>query len=116
VAGGDPFQIIAAVRHDIEAAADALLSAAELGLRELGAARAGEAGDLQRVEATLWAILEACAFQDLVGQRLSQLEAALGHADGTSLQLDGALLNGPAAPGEGLDQAAIDALMNPGPA
>jgi len=112
---GEPRQIIAGMRRDIEMAAEALLTAAEQGLQDVKAARDGGPAALDRLEAKLCAILEACAFQDLVGQRLSQLEAALGAAaGGPSLQLDGGLLNGPAPPGQGLDQAAIDALLGPG--
>lgn len=110
MSSGTALEIIAAIRADIDLAGDTLLAAAEKGLREVGAVRAGEAEALDRLEEMLCAILEACAFQDLAGQRLSNLEAAVGKG---VLAVNGGdpLLNGPAAHGEGLDQAAADALM-----
>jgi hypothetical protein len=106
-------QLIGLIRADIEQAADSMLAAAEMGLRDLDAVRQGSGGALDRLERTLCAILEACAFQDLAGQRLSQLEAAVDA--GTLIAPSGdPLLNGPAAPGEGLDQAAADALLEGG--
>lgn len=110
MAGETAREIITAIRADIDLAGDTLLAAAERGLREVGAVRAGDTLALDRLEEMLCAILEACAFQDLAGQRLSNLEVAVG--DGGVLP-EGAdpLLNGPAAQGMGLDQAAADALM-----
>ncbi len=84
------------------------------------------------VEARCMAVLEACAFQDLTGQRsnkvvetllliedkLSALSGLLAvedeapveeHAPGQDL-----LLNGPAMPGEGVDQDDIDRLFATG--
>lgn len=107
----DAHEIIGLIRSEIEQAADMMLAAAEMGLRDLAAAREGQPAALDRIERTLLAILEACAFQDLAGQRLTKLAGAL---ETTRLAADGGdpLLNGPAAPGQGLDQAAADALMN----
>jgi hypothetical protein len=52
-------------------------------------------------------VLQTCAFQDLVGQRLDRLAAsATGRVE---MRADGHLLSGPAA--RGLDQAAADRLM-----
>ena len=117
MSAGEPLQIIASMRRDIELAADAMLTAAEQGLQDVRLAREGASTAFDRLDAKFYAILEACAFQDLGGQRLSQLEAALGAAPqvgGPALQLDGGLLNGPAAAGGGLDQDAIDALIERG--
>jgi len=80
-------------------------------------------------------IIEACAFQDLTGQRitkvvntlttieerLSSLDTAWGgvrDAKGDSDDRDGddRLLNGPALEGEGHNQASIDALFDDAPA
>jgi hypothetical protein len=106
----DARAIIGMIRKEVEDAADMMLSAAEKGLRDVYAARAGNAAAFTRIERTLCAILEACAFQDLTGQRLSKLEAML---DGAKLGAapDDPLLNGPAMPGAGLDQAAADELF-----
>ena len=104
-------ELIGLIRADIEQAADAMLSAAEMGLNDTQAARDGQAGALDRLERTLCAILEACAFQDLAGQRLSRLAAMIGDASPGAGEAADPLLNGPAAPGEGLDQAAADAVM-----
>lgn len=102
--------IIGMIRKEVEDAADMMLSAAEKGLRDVYSARAGNAAALMRVERTLCAILEACAFHDLTGQRLSKLEAMVGGVSLTTVKAD-PLLNGPAMPGAGLDQAAADELF-----
>ncbi len=104
--------IIVAIRKDIEDAADALLSAAEQGLRRVQAAREGDLQALDQVEAALCAILEACAFQDLAGQRLTNLSAAVAAGGAGAPPPGDPLLNGPAAHGRGLGQADADALMN----
>lgn len=106
----DARELIGLIRQDIEQAADSMLAAAEMGLRDIAAAREGQASALERLERTLCAILEACAFQDLAGQRLGNLETAIMGAQLGSTTGD-PLLNGPAAPGQGLDQSAADALM-----
>ena len=102
-------EIIAAIRSDVELAAESILSAAEAGLRDVQAAREGQTEALDRLEQILCALLEACAFQDLAGQRLSQLEARVGSLVPPAAR--DPLLNGPAAPGAGLNQAEADALM-----
>ncbi len=56
-----------------------------------------------RIENGFLSVLEACAFEDLIGQRLAQLQGAVA-ADG--------LENGPARHGQGLDQAAADDLFD----
>ena len=81
-------------------------------------------------------IIEACAFQDLTGQRITKvvttlttvenrlhsLEAAWGgvadshHAEARDEEDDARYLNGPALAGEGHDQASIDALFDDTPA
>ncbi|MDP1626258.1 hypothetical protein [Parvibaculum sp.] len=71
-------------------------------------------------------IMEACCFQDITGQRLSQVTGTLGTVDGTLDALDdywtgaarepaaASLLNGPALPGNGLEQDAVDRLLATG--
>ena len=107
MAGDDARQLIATIRSEIEQAADMFLSAAEMGLRDIAAARDGQAAALERIEQTLCAIMEACAFQDITGQRLSQL---VGLIEATAPE--DPLLNGPAALGGGLDQDAAAALFD----
>ena len=103
--------ICRAVRDELEQATDSVLTAADQGARAIRRARGGEPAALGELESVFCAILEACAFQDLVGQRLSQLEDLVGEAiAGRALAAD-PLLNGPAAAGQGLDQAAADGLM-----
>ncbi len=99
--------IIQVIRDEVEAATDALLSAAEKALRDVSAARGGDTAALDRIEGALCAMLEACAFQDLTGQRLSKLDGMIAAVDVASAPSD-PLLNGPALPGQGLDQATID--------
>lgn len=112
MAAAEAREIIGLVRADIEQAADAMLAAAEMGLNDVAAAREGQAAALDRIERTLCAILEACAFQDLAGQRLSRLKSVIGETPLVAPGASDPLLNGPAAPGEGLDQAAADALLD----
>lgn len=90
----------------------------------------------QTVNAQITAIFEACAFQDITGQRISKVRDNLNSiedrvtrfaeavgATGDAEQAPGPdterdrrkkdlILNGPAAKGEGVSQADIDALLN----
>lgn len=100
--------ILTAIRAELGQAADVLLGAAESSLAVVAAARRGETAALDQVEQGLLTILEACAFHDLTSQRLTALEAELAGAP----QPEDSLLNGPAMPGRGLDQAAADALFD----
>lgn len=99
--------LLAAMRADIDQTAEVLLTTAEAGLSDVAAAKAGDHDALDRLELAFTTLLEACAFHDLVGQRLTSLEAEF---QGRSAYAD-PLLNGPALAGEGLDQAAADALF-----
>ncbi|MGE0046792.1 MAG: protein phosphatase CheZ [Hyphomonadaceae bacterium] len=107
--------------NQIMAAVDEIL---ELEAAELAAYRAA-------VETKCLAVLEACAFQDLTGQRITKVvETLLTLEDklaGLSVLLGDAgeeapapeptgdvLLNGPALPGEGVDQDEIDRLFAAG--
>ena len=88
---------LAVIREELNRATDRLLELAERGLATAGP-------DTAQLFAEL---LEACAFGDLLGQRLSLLAERLA---GVSDERVGAeLMNGP-APG-GLDQAATDQLF-----
>ena len=99
---------IQVIRREVEDAANVMISATTDGLALMGKAREGDPRALDALEAALYAILEACAFQDIVGQRLSRLsEASLGRPGAAD-----PLLNGPADPGQGLDQAAADRLFD----
>ncbi len=103
--------ICRAVRDELEQATESVLSAADLGARAVRRARSGEPVALDAFEGAFCAILEACAFQDLVGQRLSQLEDLIGETSPDRAAADDPLLNGPPPAGQGLDQAATDGLM-----
>ena len=76
---------IQAAQVEIAEAADAILFATETSLSRLAAYRAGDATGLVEVERALCAILGACAFQDLSGQRLSKIE---GWPSGTAFRRD----------------------------
>lgn len=102
---------LAAIRSEIEQAVDTILNAAESCLRDVGATRDGQALDLERTEQALLAILEACAFQDLTGQRLSNLTGMIG-ALSLQDQAGDPLLNGPALAGRGVDQTMADRLLD----
>lgn len=93
------------IRRDIDAAAEALLTQAETGLTLTASA----SPDLAAVRSVFHAILEACSFQDLAGQRLSRLRSTLNGE--IEQRPDAHLLEGPAAKGVAPDQAAIDELF-----
>lgn len=101
---------LAALRADITEACDALLSAGETALSKLSAARAGDDGAFDALEGLLCAILEACAFQDITGQRTTRIEQLLAGAQELHQPRD-SLLNGPQLHGQGLSQQAADALF-----
>lgn len=95
---------IAALKAELEATCEALLSAAQTGLEMA----ADTPVDGVVVSGLFAEILSLCAFQDLAGQRLDRLAATL--AGGVEdRRPDAHLLNGPAD--DGLDQAAADALF-----
>lgn len=107
---GESQVILGLIRQEIEEAVDGILTAATAGLQDLSAIRGTDPVVAGRLEGHLLQILESCAFQDLTGQRLDRLRAMIEIAPPTDSQTD-SLLNGPAAPGQGLDQAAADRLM-----
>tara|TARA_R110000782_G_scaffold62572_2_gene128585 strand:- start:1110 stop:1463 length:354 start_codon:yes stop_codon:yes gene_type:complete len=103
-------EIIRTIRQEIEHAVDVILTASEGSLKDLEAAREGIPAPLEVLESRLYRVLEACAFQDITGQRLSKLGTLLS---GTARadQDENSLLNGPALAGQGLDQDAADLLV-----
>jgi hypothetical protein len=97
---------IEALKIELEAVCDALLSAAQTGLEMA----ADTPVDGEIVGGLFAEILGLCAFQDLAGQRLDRLSRALsGGIEDT--RPDAHLLNGPTGD-HGLDQAAADALFD----
>jgi chemotaxis regulatin CheY-phosphate phosphatase CheZ len=89
----------------------------------------------QTVDDACMRIFEACSFQDITGQRITKVVTTLTHIEErlTSLQAawgpdiqeaierarseddrdeEADLLNGPALEGEGIDQSAVDSLLN----
>jgi chemotaxis regulatin CheY-phosphate phosphatase CheZ len=89
----------------------------------------------QTVDDACMRIFEACSFQDITGQRITKVVTTLTHIEErlTSLQVawgpdiqeaierarseddedeEADLLNGPALEGEGIDQSAVDSLLN----
>jgi hypothetical protein len=99
--------LIEGVRAEVDQAADTVFEVQAGAMRELALLRSGDASALERLESLLCDLLQACAFQDLVGQRLVKLDRLI---DGEGEE--DPLLAGPATPGQGLDQAAADALLN----
>ena len=96
---------IEALRSELDAAADAILSAAQRGLAMVSASPLDGDG----VGEVFAEILGLCAFHDLAGQRLERLSKRLA-GEAPDRRPDAHLLNGPAN-GDGLDQAAADALF-----
>lgn len=99
-----------ALRSLLDDAADKILNAAMDGLELIGDARGGSTDAVDGVQQSLKAILEACSFHDLAGQRLSRLAEADGGL--VSQHSSDPLLQGPANAGQGLDQDAADALFS----
>ncbi|MDP3370162.1 MAG: hypothetical protein Q8R45_10650 [Brevundimonas sp.] len=106
----DPQETLSVVRQEIETAVEAILTAATAGLRELPAISNCDTAAAERLERHLLQILESCAFQDLTGQRLTQLGGRLSGEASPDRQPD-PLLNGPALQGQGLDQSTADRLL-----
>lgn len=104
-------EILLTIRQEIERAVDVILTATESSLKDLGKAREGAQVPIETLESRLSDILEACAFQDITGQRLSKLDAMLTSASGPGPEQN-PLLNGPASVGQGLNQADADLLMD----
>jgi len=121
-------QELAAIVQATEEATSTIMGAAE----EMMSADASDAAVLKGVvDGACMRIFEACAFQDITGQRIAKVVntldfiegrlnslrtgtfAAGGEAEEAPLEAadDRQLLNGPALAGEGIDQGAIDALM-----
>lgn len=97
-------EIVAEIRQELVTATEALMAVYEAGLRDVALARAGDGAALSRIEDGLLSVLEACAFEDLIGQRLTQLCSIPAPVRSET----GGLENGPARRGQGLDQPGID--------
>ncbi len=121
-------QELAAIVQATEEATGAIMGAAE----EMMSADASDSAILKGiVDGACMRIFEACAFQDITGQRIAKVVntldfiegrlnalrtgtfAAGGEAEDAAAEVsdDRRLLNGPALAGEGIDQSAVDALI-----
>lgn len=96
---------LAVLRDGLETAAEDILAAIEKAMERTSRIRDPQTRiDLDLL---LFSALEACAFQDLAGQRLSNVARLLaGIADPAD-----PLLEGPQRPGMGLNQDAADAVF-----
>ncbi len=101
-APSDALVEIDAAKADLAQAFGAILAAAEAGLRSLSEAVTGD------TDRAFCAIIMACTAEDIVGQRLTKAQRLL-RGD----RID-ALLEGPAASGQGLNQAMADTLFESG--
>ena len=89
---------------EISAAIDSLLDSLEAALART---------DDREATAALNTALEACAIQDIAGQRLARIIRLARGGTAAADDPEG-LRNGPSLAGDGLDQAAADALMEAG--
>jgi len=105
---------LAAMRSDIAVAADAILFAAETGLSLL--AGADRAMDTAPYSELFVAIVAACAFQDITGQRLTKIEALIASADFPASVRQPSFLEGPALHAQGLNQQSADSIFDDAPA
>ena len=134
---GEASEELDSVVQQTEAATSDILACAERiqemawTLREQGLE--AEVCDLLDAKAT--EVYTACSFQDLTGQRTRKVIEVLRYLEGRinamidiwgldgamaaeaaetrAVETDKALLNGPAKPGQGLDQADVDMVMGP---
>lgn len=104
---------------EMEMAVDRIMTAVEK-MSEIDFANGGDAA--RRVAECCDEIVEACCFQDITGQRMSQVNEALSAIEDTLTFLsdgpaeaarpeDQTLLNGPALPGGGMEQEAVDEIL-----
>lgn len=96
-------QLLTDIRNDLEEAATRILSLTCIGLEIINRPTA----EPLALEPVFTGLLEACSFQDMTGQRLSQLEALL--CERIDDRADSHLLNGPTQ--GALDQAEADRLL-----
>lgn len=126
-------ELEAIVAHT-EEATNTIMGAAE----EIMAADTSDAAAYQAtVQDAVMRIFEACSFQDITGQRISKVVETISYVEYRANELKGLLdveevelaptppearedgrhlLGGPALKGEGIDQNAVDALMDVGEA
>lgn len=107
---------------EMEMAVDRIMTAVEK-MSEIDFANSDDAA--RRVAECCGEIVEACCFQDITGQRMSQVNEALSAIEDTLTFLsdgpaeairpeDQTLLNGPALPGGGMEQDAVDEILADG--
>jgi chemotaxis protein CheZ len=115
-------ELAAIVAHTAQATHDIIDSCEQLE----NATTALGADAVARTEGPITRIYEACSFQDITGQRIAKVVAALqaverriAHARqgmparvATPSTKPASLLNGPQLPGAGISQSAIDALFD----
>ncbi len=114
-------ELAAIVSHTAQATHEILDSCEAL---ETVAARVGDA-DADMLSHAITRIYEACSFQDITGQRIAKVVAALQAVERRiararqglpdripAIVAATALLNGPQLPGNGISQSAIDALFD----
>lgn len=107
---------------EMEAAVDRIMTAVER-ISETDFSDSAAAG---QVAARCDEIMEACCFQDIVGQRMSHVNGTLDEIENALARLGGmqtvpqaastpqGLLNGPALPGSGMEQDGVDRLLASG--
>ena len=108
-------EIVAEIRQELAVATEALMVLHEVGLRDVALARNGDGAALSRIEGGFLSVLEVCAFEDLIGQRLTRLRSTSAPTTPPRSEPEG-LENGPARRGEGLDQGGADAWFRGGEA
>ncbi len=114
-------ELAAIVSHTAQATHEILDSCEAL---ETVAARVGDV-DADVLQHAITRIYEACSFQDITGQRIAKVVAALQAVERRiararqgipnripAIAAAATLLNGPQLPGNGISQSAIDALFD----
>ncbi|MDX5365548.1 MAG: protein phosphatase CheZ [Alphaproteobacteria bacterium] len=108
---------------EMEMAVDRIMSAVER-IGEIDFSARADAGE--QIASCCEEIMEACCFQDITGQRLTHVMGTLGDVRKGLDELAGGrqsanaspaasgLLNGPALPGDAMEQDAVDKLLASG--
>jgi hypothetical protein len=99
---------IEVIRNEIERATENILSAATTGLSLSTVAKSGNLSVMDDVERVFYAIIEACTFQDITGQRLSRLKSCSVNIN----FLEDELLHGPATSNGGMTQEDADSFFS----
>lgn len=112
---GDPKREVEEIIQATEVAAQKILKSCE---NITLAAQALPESEKQSILREVTTVLEACTFQDIVGQRAQNALSVMGEASKSSSKPvnknlhEGELLSGPQLPGQGVSQEEVDKILS----